>query len=211
MCMKLVDSISNHISQTLFDADSISKEEVPIYNYCLSYFFESLIYCICILFSALITGQLWNGVLIILVFIPLKIFAGGYHAKTQKQCYFFSYGVVWCILFLSPYLYNYNVFTTSWIILYTICSILIVCLAPIDTPNKRIKREEKKSLKKWTFRYMLFLTTLNIILLLTKCYQHYIILVICVCIINGNQIIGFLANKRNQKGKPNHDLKSSTM
>lgn len=207
--MKLVDSISNRISQTLFEANSISQKEIPIYNYCLSYFFENLIYCIYILFLAFITGQLWNGLLIILIFLPLKIFAGGYHAKTQKQCYFFSYGMVLCILFIVPYFHN--TFTIAWVILYTICSILIVYLAPIDTPNKQIKRQKKNALKKCTFFYMLFLTALGLFLLWTKCYQNCIVLVICICIINGNQLIGLFANQKNKKGAPKHDLKSSTM
>ena len=81
--MKLVDYVSNRISQTLFETNSISQEEIPIYSYCLSYFLESLIYCTYILLLAFISGQAMNGFLIILIFLPLKIFAGGYHAKTQ--------------------------------------------------------------------------------------------------------------------------------
>lgn len=82
--MKFVDSVSSRMTQTLFEANSISLEDVPIYKYCLSYFLESLIYCIYIFLLALVSGQVLNGFLIILIFLPLKIFAGGYHAKTQK-------------------------------------------------------------------------------------------------------------------------------
>ena len=99
--MKFVDSVSSRMTQTLFEANSISKEEVSIYKYCLSYFLESLIYCTYILFLALVSGQVLNGFLIILIFLPLKIFAGGYHAKTHKtNVTFFPMGS-WCAFFLG--------------------------------------------------------------------------------------------------------------
>ena len=207
--MKLVDYVSNRISQTLFETNSISQEEIPIYSYCLSYFLESLIYCTYILLLAFISGQAMNGFLIILIFLPLKIFAGGYHAKTQKQCYFFSYAIVLFILFLVPCFHI--AFTTGWIVLYTICSIFIVCLAPIDTPNKRLEKEKRKVLKKWTFFYMLFLTVLSQFLLWTNYYQNYIVLTVCICIINGNQLMGLISNWKNKKGVQKHDFKSSTL
>lgn len=197
--MKFLDSVSNYISQTLFEAGSISKEDIPVYNYCLSYFLENLIYCTYILILSLITGQFLNGLLVILVFMPLKICAGGYHAKTPRQCFFFSYGIILAILL--PVHYLHITFTTSWIILYTICSILIVCLAPIDTPNKRITGNKRKVLKKYSFLCMLFLTALGLILLWIKCYQNYVVLVICICIIHGNQWIGLLANQNTKKGE----------
>ena len=207
--MKFVDSVSSRMTQTLFEANSISLEDVPIYKYCLSYFLESLIYCIYIFLLALVSGQVLNGFLIILIFLPLKIFAGGYHAKTQKQCYFFSYGIVVCILFGIPYLHI--TFATGWIVLYTICSIFMVCLAPVDTPKKRLERDKRKSLKKCTIFYMLFLTAVSQLLLWTNSYKSYIVFTVCICIINGNQIMGLVANWWHKKGEQKHDLKSSTL
>ena len=196
--MKLIDSISNQISQTLFETNAISQKEIPIYNYCLSYFLENVMYCIYILFIAFVSGQILNGLLVIITFLPLKFFAGGYHAKTQRQCYLFSYGIVPCVLFSSSHLCN--TFTITWIVLYTVCSILMVCLAPIDTPNKRIAKDKKKQLKKSTFYYMIFLTFLSILLLWANCYQSYLTLSLCVCIMNGNQVLGLLANRKDKKG-----------
>lgn len=207
--MKVVNSISTYISQTLYESNSISQEEIPIYNYCLSYFFESLIYCIYIVFLALILGQIINGFLIILIFLPLKILAGGYHAKSQKQCYFLSYGSIPCIFFVN--FYFHITFTIRWIILYTICSIFIIFLAPIDTENKKISKDKRNILKKYTMFYIVFLTALSQLLLWAKCYQNYIIFSICICIININQLIGLLSNWTYKKGEKKHELKSSTL
>lgn len=115
---------------------------IGLYNKC---FLESIIFTISLYF--------------------LRIYAGGYHANTQKKCYITS-------LLISIFLFAFirqiilpekilNFFTIS-------ACITIIFLAPIDTCNKPLDIMEKKFFKKVTF----CLTAVHLLLYYISYYSN---------------------------------------
>ena len=47
---------------------------------------------LCLVISGII-GQLVLCIVFLLTYCPLRIFSGGFHAKTQKKMYFFIYNI----------------------------------------------------------------------------------------------------------------------
>ena len=78
-------------------------------------------------------------IVILIFFCPIRIFSGGYHAKTYWGCFFISF-----IMFLGMIIIGkYVSFNTSIIITSLIVSLILVCIfAPVDNVNKRIKSKE---------------------------------------------------------------------
>lgn len=86
-------------------------------------------------------GMLLEVMIYMVCFIPLRIFAGGYHAKTQLRCYIMSSFTTVFVLLGIKFLQNYNG-TLEWIMLL-ISTVVIWHLAPVEDYNKPLAIEEK--------------------------------------------------------------------
>jgi len=82
-----------------------------------------------------------------MAYIPLRTYAGGYHAKTQLRCYVFS------ILMLSAAFGGIKLvhWTDRGYFIIILCSvIIIILLAPLESENKPFNENEKAVYRKRT-------------------------------------------------------------
>lgn len=68
----------------------IREEDAPIYRYGLEAIYSSLLELLSILALAALIGNFWQTVLFFAAFIPLRLYAGGYHASTRLRCFLTS-------------------------------------------------------------------------------------------------------------------------
>lgn len=68
----------------------IREEDAPIYRYGLEAMYSSLLELLSILTLAALIGNFWQTVLFFAAFIPLRLYAGGYHASTRLRCFLIS-------------------------------------------------------------------------------------------------------------------------
>ncbi len=76
----------------------------------------------------------------------MRLFCGGFHAKTHLLCKILFTFILLLILLLDWLLYeipNYY-----WFVMYLYCFIIVCSFAPVDNPNKRLSETEKKKNKK---------------------------------------------------------------
>ncbi|MFT8314197.1 MAG: accessory gene regulator B family protein [Clostridium sp.] len=91
----------------------------------------------------------------LIFFCPIRLFSGGYHAKTYWGCFFISF-VVFSIIIISGKCLAIN---SAIILSLLIISFIFICIfSPVDNINKRIKsRERKIKLKHFSILTTLFL------------------------------------------------------
>lgn len=83
--------------------------------------------------------QLWQCLLYMVLFIPLRIYAGGFHACSPYRCYFYSIG---CII-IAMLLVRFDCLGFLFCgILSTFCGIVIFLLAPVEDHNKPLEDVE---------------------------------------------------------------------
>ncbi len=85
-------------------------------------------------------GLQWYFLVAIIFFSSLRLFIGGYHAKTYWGCFFFSL-VLLCIIVFAGITIKMNFISIA--ILLLISYILIYIFAPVDNVNKRILSKER--------------------------------------------------------------------
>ncbi len=99
--------------------------------------------------SALIIGWIFGVVLESAVFmaayIPLRSFAGGYHAKTPLKCYILSLIIITIILAGMKYLSVANIVYYSAL---AATSLIVFLLSPVEDKNKPLDEIEQKFYKK---------------------------------------------------------------
>ncbi len=119
----------------------ISSEDKEIYVYGLEQGFILLVNIL----TTLLIGFLFNKVLETIVFlvtyIPLRIYAGGYHARTQLRCYISSVVLIVSALLAIEFIpwTNFIVITIS-----TISGLIIFILSPVEDMNKPLDTAEVK-------------------------------------------------------------------
>lgn len=86
-------SISGMLTDTLWDQGIIQEEDIDKCRYGLDVFISSALEVVSILVIAAVMRNFLQTLLFFASFIPLRVYAGGYHADTKLRCYFVSLAV----------------------------------------------------------------------------------------------------------------------
>lgn len=156
--------ISNIVANALWNQGIIQKEDIDTCHYGLDVFFSSTIEVVSILAISLFVGNFIETFLFFASFIPLRIYAGGYHANTKMRCYFVSLGVYGLFTYIMTNISHSFYLPVNYI--STLFSLAIVyCMAPVIHKNKSVSDIEKKHFRKFSICICLVETVF--ILLLT--------------------------------------------
>lgn len=130
---KLISYLVKKISETNSQFTELELKKMEYGLVCLFDEFTKIIpyYIIFYLFS------LQQYYLVVFVFFcPIRLFSGGFHAKTYWGCFFISF-VTFCVMIIIGKYITINIVTS---ILVLISSVLLVFVfSPVDNINKRIK------------------------------------------------------------------------
>lgn len=141
MAMNLLDKITDK----LIVNGAIRAEERELYEYGLQQGLLIIANMLTTIAIGFLFKMVWQSILFMIVYIPLRSFAGGYHAKTQSRCYFFSILLTTSVLLAIKLIprTNFNI-----IGLALIAGIIIYVLAPVEDANKPLDETETAVYKK---------------------------------------------------------------
>lgn len=139
--------IAEIITQKLKENNTITSEQ---YEICRFGFQQGLTIVLNVLTTIAIggvMGKLWQAVLFLLFYAPLRSYAGGYHAKTSTRCYMYSIFLIITVLLVIKLS-----FLTRFIciIAFILSGTIIVILAPVEDSNKPLDSIEIKVYRKRT-------------------------------------------------------------
>lgn len=161
-----MSKVSRNISLTLKEYGAISNNQVDICTYGLDTFASTFIEIFAILFVASVMDVFVETALLFVTFIPLRIFAGGYHADTRLRCFLVSL-VVYVAFYLTLELFHKHVYMiiTFGYMIFTL--IVVLLYAPVVHKNKSINETERKYYRKIsiiiTLAEMFLITGTNIL------------------------------------------------
>lgn len=141
----MIEKLSQRILQYLLHSGVIEdiNDEKEYYQYGIEITISSILNVVLILGIGLITWNIFESLIFLLLFIPIRQFTGGFHAITYFKC-----NLSFCIVFsLILILYHFTgaILNTYLSILITfICVLLIIAECPIENKNKPIPEERKK-------------------------------------------------------------------
>ena len=163
MIEKLVDKM---IHKQL-EEHAISKEDVNIYRYGYILLCEVLINIIVAAIIGIISGDWLLIILFLIIYIPLRSFCGGWHADKLWKCTIYSNLIIVFMIISNEYVIK--AFTGIILfVLFIICLLSVLCLAPMDTKSKPITVEEGKVYKKKIKIIVLVHLLIFIVMMLTK-------------------------------------------
>ncbi len=147
-CLKLLrKSIAEKITDSLIDNSVIAMEDRALYSYGLQQGMVMLLNIFITMLIGILMGMFWQSILFLAAYIPLRSYAGGYHAKTQLRCDLISILLIVAALMGTKFIYG-NEFTGMLILLGSGTAVFF--LAPVEDLNKQLNKREIESYKKKT-------------------------------------------------------------
>lgn len=148
----------------------ISREDSDVYKYGLQVLLE-MIFCVgtCLLIAVIFQAFLEIG-LFLLIFIPLRSYAGGLHLSSFWSCYIFS-----CLTFLFIVVMAelIRVPGSVNILCILLCIGIIFLLYPVENKNREVDKEENSYFKRKLICFLGFDVVLTMFFL-TYNMQHCI-------------------------------------
>lgn len=139
-------NIAGNIAALLTSHGIIQEDDTDKCRYGLEIFVSSLLELTSILFISIFMNNFLETLLFFTAFIPLRIYAGGYHADTHMKCYLVSLGVYVSFTMLM------RIMPTSWYtyVIYiniALSEMIVLMLAPVRHMNKTLTPQETKVYK----------------------------------------------------------------
>lgn len=129
------------IADELASNNVINSEDRELYTYGLRQGLLMLLNILTILIAGEIFGMLWQSVVFMVTYIPLRTYAGGYHARTQLRCYISSVVLIVAVLLGIRFIPWINLVRIT---VAVISGLVIYILSPVEDMNKPLDAEEVK-------------------------------------------------------------------
>lgn len=165
-------NISSEIADILWTQGIIQEDDIDKCKYGIELFVSSFLEIFSILAIAAVLGNFIETILLFVFFIPLRIYAGGYHADTKLKCYLISlvmYGFSYTLAKIVPS----ELFALINVVGTVFSLIIVLIKEPIIHTNKTVNDIERKNYRKISIQICLIETT--IILLFTMAIPQNLI------------------------------------
>lgn len=143
----MIGKISSRIVKWLLHAGAISENDRELYEYAVYSFLFSLLPLALVMLLGGVSGMLLEGVLMILPFMLIRKFCGGFHLQSSGVCFVSS------TLLLSAFLFLIRLFIEKQSFILLSCfvaaaAIQIFLCSPIDNEARRLSDNERAVFKK---------------------------------------------------------------
>lgn len=130
----LLHSCARYLASHLQEHCKIDETKKPVFIYGFELFLSTLASTLSIIIISLILGRMYTAITFLFIFIGIRLFAGGYHAKTYGRCFALTNAVYISVYAVSSLIPNslYRILLPAFILCSTI---VILIFAPIRHKN----------------------------------------------------------------------------
>lgn len=191
---KMISKLAEKYAKLLLTQNMIYETDFEIYHYGLFVLLSNVL----LLMYCLIVGAIFKIVfcsfLYYLFFFILHKFSGGFHVKTELCCQVIT--LLSFFLGMMAIKHSTLIKPQPLILVYIICSVLLIVLSPAETPQKPLTKKECSTFKKLTSLVVLIGILTVVILNVLELYIEANTLVVTVVLQTISVILGKLLNKK---------------
>ena len=140
----MLNKTAAKITDVLLSHQVISGEQYDIYVYGFELLISFLFSTMLILIAGIIFHAFIRTLAFLIVFIILRSFTGGFHAKTYLVCNVCTLSTYGAVMLLSTYV---KVNLIAYAILFVLGFIVLFIFSPVENPNKPLSTQQKKKHK----------------------------------------------------------------
>ena len=180
----MISKCKKGIVSWLIEYGVIEYSDKELYEYAI----HSLILSIAPLLVAFLFGIMMSAcheaVLMILPFLAIRKYAGGFHAKKESTCFISSSLLLALCVYLTGYL-SYGIALNCFV---AAAIISLMVFSPIDNENRRLDLEEKKRYKFLTCVLVLIVAAVYLLLVMCRAYNYAVCIAIGLMLSAGVQV-----------------------
>ena len=155
---KEIDKMTNMLTNFIIQHSDVKREDADIIAFGVKYGLITLAEIL----GMVVISFLIPGAVILIAFISIRVYAGGYHAKTLPRCVVMS-TILFTLIILGYKMLYLPIIVKGLIALFL--GVLILIFSPVENDNRRLSENEKKVFKN---RALLFYSISLIIFMLIK-------------------------------------------
>jgi len=164
--------ISEKIVDSFVNDGIVKDDDRELYQYGVRQGFSLILNIVTTLIIGLLLNMVWQSAMFMLYYAPIRIYAGGYHAKTQLRCYVLSSIMVTIVLLAIKY---FTFTDITCVVLLAISDLVIFLFSPTEDKNKPLDELEKKVYRKRT----LVILTVDSVLICEFIFLKFFDVAIC--------------------------------
>jgi accessory gene regulator B len=188
--MKL--DVPGRITDSLVNAGAVPSEDKALYEFGIRQGIFLVINIATAILIGLLMGMVWQSIVFLLAYNPIRSYAGGYHAGTPWACYLLSIPMMLAVL-LGIKLIPWNGYV---VIIAVICAgIAVLLLAPVEDSNKPLDQLEVTVFRKKARIFLAVLSVIAIVLWFTGIEQSSLSVVMALAVSAVMLILGAVKNK----------------
>lgn len=191
----MLRNISSRLADKLLTQKEFCHYDREVYIYGIELIISTLAGLISIIGVSKLYSDTILGVVFIIFFVPLRLFTGGYHAKTYGKCYFVSILSFGILLSIQHFSWN-KISSVFWFFLLLVADFYISKNAPMINRNQEISLQ-KRQISRLIARKIVFVEGILILLLAIVDKRIMSMAVLSVWLVVTFML---LANKYFQKG-----------
>ena len=142
----MIEKCADYIVTWLQKSEIIKETDRELYWYAVYSLFLSLLPILLATGFGLLMGCMKESLSIIIPFMIIRKFSGGYHTKKMQSCFLISSILIWLCISLSLWVK----FNWQFVIVIAIASVSLSILSPIENINRSLNQKEKRQYKKTT-------------------------------------------------------------
>lgn len=185
--------VSEKIVKSLITIGVVPSDDKDLYQYGIRHGILMVINVLTIILIGFILGMVWQSIVFILAYIPVRTYSGGYHASTELKCYLFSVALIFVVL-IGIKLIPWNAYICS---IVTLCALMIIIrLAPVEDLNKPLEQKEKAVYKRRARIILVLLIGLALLFWLVGSTQIAISIIMAIGVAAVMLVLGIIKNSK---------------
>lgn len=155
----MITWMSRSVSSFFITQEIISAEDREVYEYSFEVLFSTVMSLLAVVIIAILSRTVYYTALYLAGFIPLRLFAGGYHAKNHLRC-FVALMIVYFAFTFTLRIIPAEFFMTIIIVSNLLSTLLVFLVAPSEEKKRPFTSEETVWFKRVSRTFIIVYVTL---------------------------------------------------
>ena len=136
----MLGRIADSIAVLFLKKNIINEDELPVYQYGMQVLICNIAGMLTVLIVGILISRLVESIIFITIYATLRIYTGGYHARTPLVCNIVFLGTYLVTVMLEALKVNNSVV----LIMYLLSCLIILRFSPIENVNKELDEKDKE-------------------------------------------------------------------
>lgn len=187
--------MAQNIGESFVKNSIIKSEDAEVYIYGFELMISECISSIAVIIIGILMGNVIESILYLVTFTCIRVYAGGYHASSYKNCITLFCTCAYLVLSLIRWMDKVEVLSLLVIALF-IADIIIFILAPVEDYHKKLKRCEQQKYKKIIRKEVIIFSSIFLFIFLVFPTLRYEIsyCIAAICEVSIFLVIGYVKN-----------------